>query len=524
MKKRLLSVLLAAAMTASLFAGCGNPENNGNEGTAGTSGTSGTENASGNAATAGGETEHIIMTYLTLGTTPPDLQIVQDAVNKISVPEINVEVEFKPISIPETFSGTYSMWIGSGEQIDLMCVAFQGLNDFVSSGQVSSLNELIAENGAYLSALSEEFPIYDGAAIDGEVYGVGPVMASYGMRGGMVLRKEYFEETGMEYKDQYTWEEMTEILGAVKEGHPDTYPCCVLGSGINNSQSGSGFFLESDALGATVKSGVLMSCESTEIVNLFETAEYYEYLLLMRDWYEKEYIMPDAATTDSSSTELLASGKCSGNPMNLQPVQIAGSMSAFGWESVGLNMTDGYYPAASPSGGTYWTVPVTSANPSAAIRFLNLIYANQAVADLLKNGIEGTHYVKTDKESVISFPDGVTMENTTYFMPLGLYGDRRYELQMSEGASLADNEAWTNQNMKKQYQSVGYSYNASNKTNELIAIATVLDQYLPSLETGSVSDVEGTYNDMIHALKAAGIEDVIADNQAQFDAWLAENK
>lgn len=45
-----------------------------------------------------GEVDHVIMTYLTLGNTPADLQVVQDAVNEITAKKIGVEVEFKAIS------------------------------------------------------------------------------------------------------------------------------------------------------------------------------------------------------------------------------------------------------------------------------------------------------------------------------------------------------------------------------------------------------------------------------------------
>ena len=107
-----------------------------------------------------GEAEQIIMTYLTLGQNPADLQMVQDAINEISKEKINVEVEFKPVAISETFSN-YSLWIGSGEQVDLMCIAFQGLNNYVNSGQLLPLDEYLASDGSYLTQLSEELPIYD---------------------------------------------------------------------------------------------------------------------------------------------------------------------------------------------------------------------------------------------------------------------------------------------------------------------------------------------------------------------------
>ena len=519
MTKRMLAAALAAVMTASMLAGCGSSNDSGNkDANAGNTANATTDN-SGDASN--GEIEHIIMTYLTVGMTPQDLGKVQDAVNEISREKIGVEVEFKDVAIPDTFSN-YSLWIGSGEQIDLMQIAFQGINNYVNSGQLLALDDMLDTDASYLKGLSEEFPITDGAVINGATYGIQPVSPTYGFRGGIVAREDYFNETGETLKDEYTWDEVTNILEKIKENHPECYPYCALGSGVGSTATNYGFFAEMDNCGATAASGSLLSSDSTTIENVFATEGYKNYVLMMRDWYEKGLIMPDAATTDAITSELMSSNKCVAYSMNVQPIQTVGTEASYGWKSVALNVTDGYYPSISASAGTYWTVPITSAHPDAAMKFLNLMYEDQDVADLLKSGIEGEHYVKTDKDYVIAYPDGVDSSNPPYSQPLGLFGDRRYELSFGEGASVEENEAWTENNKKKEYKDFGYNYDTSAMTNQLIAVNTVLDQYLPSLETGSVENVEDVYNQFIAALESAGINDIIADNQAQFDAWLAQ--
>lgn len=515
MKKKILAAILAATMAVGLFTGCGNTGKDGGAEAAGTE--------KGKTEETSEDADHIIMTYLTLGETPADIQMVQDAVSKISKEKINVEVEFKPVSIGDTFSN-YSLWIGSGEQIDLMCIAFQGINNYVDSGQVMEMDDLLAADGDYITELMSQFPLSAGAVIEGSTYGVTPVMPCYGFRGGMILREEYFDELGEELKDEYTMKELTDILVKIKKNHPDCYPVGALGSGVGSTATAYGFYEEMDNMGATTASGTVLSADSTTVENVYATEKYKNYLVTMRDWYEKGLVMPDAATTDTTITELMSSGKCCAYPMNLQPVQTANTDAAYGFKTISLNVTDGYYPAITAASSVYWTVPITSENPAAAVKFLNLMYEDQAVADLLKSGIEDVHYTKTDDECVIAFADGVTADTTGYMEPLGLYGDRRYELNYSAGSTPEVNETWTETNAKKTYKSFGYNYNTSNMTNQLIAVNTILDQYLPSLETGSVEDVEGTYKQFISALNAAGIDEIIADNQAQFDAWLSTQK
>ena len=57
----------------------------------------------------------------------------------------------------------------------------------------------------------------------------------------------------------------------------------------------------------------------------------------------------------------------------------------------------------------------------------------------------------------------------------------------------------------------------ANVTNEIAALSAVVAQYVPALESGSV-DIDVYYPKFVEALKAAGIDSVIADKQAQFDA------
>ncbi len=518
MKRKLLATLLVMVMSVVWMTGCGgstNEETASSSSVTSETGTTTEETSSSEAA----EPDHIIMTYLTIGTTPADIQKVEDAVNAISVPEINVEVEFKPISIPETFS-QYSLWVSTGEQVDLMMVAFQGVATYANTGTLEPLNELIEENAPYITSTMAEMPLTDGAVIDGEIYGVAPVELNYGHQGSLLFNQDMLDEAGIEVKDMYTLDEFTEIFVAVKEMNPDVYPYGIIGSDMTTG-SMFGFYNVVDSLGASNASGVLLGADSTEIVNMFDTQEYYDYLKLVRSWYEAGYIMADAATTGSLKTELITNEIVSSYAMYNTPEQTSDSIAQYGHQLVALPTTEMFFGSISPSSNTYWTIPITSENPAAAMKFLDLTYSNHEVSNLIKSGIEGEHYVKTDVDGVIAYPEGIHPGNTTYFQPLGLYGDRRYELTFSEGSSRAVNEAFTNEAMANPTKGAGYSYDSSNMTTQMIAIQGVLDQYLPTIETGSV-DVDSVYPDFIEALKNAGIDDVIADNQAQFDVWFAQ--
>ena len=230
MKKKCAILLAVVMIVGTILTACGG---GGNEGAAKTTQGQAQTEAKGQAGAdtgnedtkssqLAGNPDHVIVTYLYMTTEPADLGKVQDAVNEITIPAINVEVEFKPLGIGDSFTN-YSLWISSGEVVDLMMLAFQDIKTYANSGQIEPLDALIsAETTPVMMKLMDEFPI--ATTVQGEIFGVTPVGVNYGNKPGLVFREDYFEETGYEKKDIYTMEDLTNIFASVKEKHPECYP------------------------------------------------------------------------------------------------------------------------------------------------------------------------------------------------------------------------------------------------------------------------------------------------------------
>ena len=69
---------------------------------------------------------------------------------------------------------------------------------------------------------------------------------------------------------------------------------------------------------------------------------------------------------------------------------------------------------------------------------------------------------------------------------------------------------------------VGFCFDTSNVTNEYTACVNVMDKYYAALLCGSM-DVDETLPKFREELEAAGINDVIAEKQAQLDEFLKSN-
>lgn len=491
MKKRIISILLAVLALVSLAACTGS-------------------NDPATTPDDPAEVDHIIVTYLTLGTTPADLQKVQDAVNEMTIDEINVEVEFKPVSAYDAFS-LFPTWLATGERVDLMIPLLQDLRSYVDQGLIEPLDDLIAENAPNLSAMiAEGQPIISNNYIDGSAYAINSVPNVWGQGGGFIIAQKYLDEVEWEYDADkiYSLDDLTELFAQIKELHPEMYPCGVVTTGKTSSEFAYSSGIVDTIAGSPSCTGVLLGEDSTTVVDLFETEEYKSYLEHRREWYLAGYIHPDAATMEGTVDSLKAADVSAGYFMVSAPIQRKEGDCI-------IRLSKPYQPSGGAGG---WTVPITAEEPEAAIRFIDMVWSNSELANLIQFGIEGDHWVMIDKSiNYIGFPEGVTATDSGYFNSLGVWGDCREIYTMTSTNTQADNDAYTAEAEQNQSNGIGIAYNNSAMINEITALSVVAAQYIPALESGSV-DIDTYYPEFIAALKAAGIDAVVADKQAQFDA------
>lgn len=513
--KRMVAVMMAATMGVTALAGCGSkdetPSQTGTESAATGIEVSGADSNVDSDGNWTGDVSHIVMTLITNETDPVDMQKVQDAVNEISTKKIGVEVEFKPVGVLSATS-KIPMWIGAGEQIDLMACAFTGISPYIDMNMIEPLEQWLDTDAPDLQKMAADgVGIYDTVSKD-HVYGVRTLNSYEGSGGGYLIRKDYLEEAGLSYEnwDKITLDDLDTIFEKVKANHPDCY------SGTFGYTSSAEHTMCVDALGATRASGVLIGTDSTTIENYYASDEYYDYLKHARDWYEKGYIMKGAATTDMTLADGISNGTIWGNFTEGNYGLVEANEIAYGNEWVALMLEDPYTPSISPTASTFWTVPVTAAEPEAAVRFLNLMMTDADITNLLMWGIEGDEYSVAEDGSLIR------LENYGNWALLGLHGNQQIMTGRSDKQKEMD-EKWNETAANNKTKGYGYCYDTSAMTNQITAVQAVISEYQGALETGSV-DLDTVYPEFLQKLEANGINEIIADNQAQFDAWLAEQK
>ena len=536
MKRRLTALALSAAMALSLAA-CGSSGNSTSAGapaqetavqeapaeeSAGAQESEDADPAAREDEKWTGEISHISMTYLTFGQTPADMDKVVAKINELTIPKIGVEIEFVPLGIYDSLA-QYPLWISSGENVDLINIAFQDISTYINQGLIIPLNDIVASSAPNISKMMQEYPLVDGSYKDGEFYGISPRAQTYGSGNSIMIPRRVLDSVGVVPEEDhiYSMEELGEIFAKEKEAFPDQYMMDLVTSSITGSRYG---FYNSglDALGATNSSGLLMGKNSTEVKNLYATEEYAAYLNTIRDWYQKGYIHPDAATTSQTGTEWVTGGVALGNFVGGEPNQLYGAENLFGEPCYQLQTVEPFMPAKASS-GAFWSIPITSKDPEGAMRFLDLMYDDTGeLLNLILWGIEGEHYVMVDPaEDLIGFPEGIDSTTSGYYVSFGFYGNRAKEYIWDMSSSHARCQAYTDWAMQNKTKGYGFCYDPSNYADQIAAINAVEAQYLPVLESGS-ADPAKILPEFLQKLDAAGINEVIADKQAQFDEWLAQ--
>lgn len=77
----------------------------------------------------------VVVSYITLGSDPQDLGMVEEALSEYTKEKINCTVKFKTVPISNRTS-QYNLWASSGEKIDLFVLYNQDISSYVNEGKI----------------------------------------------------------------------------------------------------------------------------------------------------------------------------------------------------------------------------------------------------------------------------------------------------------------------------------------------------------------------------------------------------
>lgn len=462
----------------------------------------------------------IIWQYPTDGNLGTGFQDMENALNEMMERDIGVHVTFEPVGLGESQQKAMLM-IAAGEQLDLCLSAFTNISPLVDGGYILPLTDMIEEHGQGFVDLGMNL---SNGYYKNDLYGISPhtyLSTNY----NYLIKTEYLDKYGItiDPDKKYTFSELEEIFMTIKAGEGDNFYAMPIDMTIAPTEA----YFTYDKLGASLASGVLMldrSFEDLTIYNLFETEEYKEYAETMYRWAQNGLIAPDAAVISENTNVLMASDDYLGTLYFGQPLAYQEYGSMIGHELTPIQLMDNYVIDGA-GGGVWWSIPTTSAKPEKAMEALEYIYTHDEANYIIMYGLEGVTYEVTEKNDMgtqIKFLSD-DLSTLPYYNPYGLWGNQFhyasiYPTSIEKSAIMQEYEESTP--AERWSPAMGYCFDSTEVSTEIAAVTTVIEQYGRSINCGALNP-DQALADFNNALKAAGIDDIIAENQRQLDEWAA---
>ncbi|MBU3878032.1 ABC transporter substrate-binding protein [Faecalicatena sp. AGMB00832] len=460
--------------------------------------------------------EIVELTWYQVGDTQKDAQKVIEKVNEYTTEKIGVKLNIINVGWGD-YNQKMQVVINTGDKWD-MCFTCSWANDYLQNankGAFLELDEYLEKEGKEMHDLVDP-RFWEAAKIGGVTYGV-PHEKEIGSCPMWVFTKEYVDKYNIPYQDIHTLEDLEPWLKLIHEKEPDVVP----------------LYLTKDYTAPTYMDkiqdpvGIEYGDDTLTVKNVFETERMKSTLKTMRKYYTEGYVNKDAATAsdDKSIKRFVTKG-------DGQPYAELIWGKDLGYEVVATEIMDTQITNASAR-GALTAINKNCEHPEKAVEFLNLMYTDEYLRNLLNYGIEGEHYefVEPAKEEIQAaegkeyvYDKKVRLNEETkkdYSVPYWVQGGM-FNTYVLENEPLDKWAAFKEFNdASKEAPSFGFDFDLEPVSTQVAGFRNILDEFGKSLYTGSV-DPDEYLPQLQKKLEATGIQDVIDEMQSQIDEWKAQ--
>lgn len=466
------------------------------------------------AGCAGGEKddgEVKLIWYANVSKEPDSAEVFQK-VSDMAKEKIGVAVDIIPL---EDYDGKMPVIQASGEDYDIVFTSSVVNNIYknVADENLLALDELLDTEAPALKALFGD-EIWDGVRINGKIYGV-PNQQIFARGPGYLIPTQNLKLLGIDlstnpYKELADYES---YFKAIKEKTGQYGYLAHTWSG--DGAQAYGF---EQVVGSGVPGAIRYKDEKLEVVNQYESQEYIDHMKLRYRWVQEGLTAP----MEVSLSDL---GKYAAPEDQVMPWLVYLNTCSPGAEGVykrnyGTDFTFGTKTEALLSSyGLVSTMAAVNSDtryPVESIKFIELLNTDKDVYRTMTYGIEGKNYTKTGENSIQPSAEHPYSQNA-WAIGNTFNG---YVLPSQEADVFEQTKALNDSAMRSPI--LGFAAD-QDPVKVQIANCKAIAQEFVGLELG-LMDPEVDYPKFIEKLKAAGVDELIANLNEQLQTWLKANK
>ncbi|MBN1372787.1 MAG: extracellular solute-binding protein [Anaerolineaceae bacterium] len=471
--------------------------------------------------------EVVTLDYYWIGNGDTDQrESVEQAINEYVEPLIGVNVKFHIIGWGDWASKAVTA-LQAGEKIDIIFTAdWSYYMQEASDGLLTPLNDDNGPDGNLLELYGQDIlrtlnpSFITGTQVDGVNYAV-PTNKELTVPMGLIYNATIAEEIGLTDEEAAKIKSMEDLepwLAKAKELYPNDYPYI--------AEQWWGFEPWLPSLSSSIPGNVINmkmmpdanGVYDETIYSVWETDINKDFAKLMYSWAQKGYIHPDAGLSTWDPAQDFNAGKFLARTQPLKGSNIKAQELVNASGNADLQLKEIYGQAkinvTHHAGGSMLAIPAMSEYPVQAMKFLNLMHVDSKLINMMLYGVEGTHWeVESDGRVNI-------INSAWYGAHAGAWtlGDTQIQAVSNKEDPEKNRMLIEYSNDSVAHPTLGFRFRTEPVAAELTAIQAVVDGMNRSLFTGSVDpDVE--IPKYVDALKAAGMDKVMAEVQLQYDAW-----
>lgn len=393
--------------------------------------------------------------------------------------------------------------IASNEKVDLMWTSswLANVYDYTRQGAFLDISDLAPKYAPDMAAtLKGEF--WDGTVLNGGHYAV-PVNKEKSAQKGWLFNKKMIDEYGLDVSKVKSAEDITPLLEKIKAADPTLTPV----------EMTSGNSIPAQQWPIVNNYCVLLPNDDAYTLYI-DNPEWQSLVKLMRQWYQAGYIKQDAVTNTDYTAEEKA-GRIFMVETTLKPGKAEEYSGSIGVDFVQVPYTPTYISTADMFGSMN-AIPASCENPERVLMFMNRLYSDKALVNLLVYGIEGTHYTKVS-DNIIDFAAGTDDGAKSGYNPGDnwMVGDQflDYLLKSEDPEKWDKFKAFNDEGVA--VRDFGFVFDASAVKNELAACENVRAAYENAIQFGAV-DPDTAIPEYRNKLMEAGVQKVIDETNRQY--------